>query len=668
MHKWTACDQDEDAVSMALTATRRLIERHSMQYHDVGMLQTASESLLDRSKSIKSNIMFLFPHTCCDVEGVDSVGSTDGGTVAVLACTNWLRGPAWDGRWAIVVCSDVCAMIAGLPLFSGAAAVVILLGPDAPLAIETGYASRKQAPFCHHTIAGADALFATRGDHPRQSLKEFASVISSRQVKGDMDEGGHTELIDLGVTPWLQLACHIGPCGSASVFVNLCSLLLNVQPAAGTRIDILSCVARAEPKRLQVCVRGDLRMNAHDLYQLGTREQLPPEAFLDVCRRFTYSHGFFNWCPVAFGTPTTRSYRLRFVDTQGRRDYEYVPLQAIEVKRSRLPSSQAVGITSRSAGAVHVAADPLPAAQLAALLPLLLSAVASPAGVSSGLLAGAGSYAAEALHSIARGLLGTDVSEDVSLFEAGLDSLGALEIHSQLCAELSDATLPESLVADFPTLRQIEAQLHARRQSHITADPLPAAQLAALLPLLLSAVASPAGASSGLLAGAGSYAAEALHSIARGLLGTDVSEDVSLFEAGLDSLGALEIHSQLCAELSDTTLPESLVADFPTLRQIEAHLGMRGGSPHEHMRTRSLLLSWPRRCTARSAALSRSVRQRGVYEWVVGWGWKRCGRGTCTRGRARSCWARVVSADVPLLEAGLDSLGALRVPQPVADG
>ena len=111
--------------------------------------------------------------------------------------------------------------------------------------------------------------------------------------------------------------------------------------------------------------------------------------------------------------------------------------------------------------------------------------------MSSGLLAGAGSYAAEALHSIARGLLGTDVSEDVSLFEAGLDSLGALEIHSQLCAELSDATLPESLVTDFPTLRQIEAQLHARRQSHITADPLPAAQLAALLPLLLSAVASP---------------------------------------------------------------------------------------------------------------------------------------------------------------------------------
>jgi 3-hydroxy-3-methylglutaryl CoA synthase len=43
--KWTSCDEDEDVVSMAMTAVRRLVERHGMRYHDIGMLQTACEAV-----------------------------------------------------------------------------------------------------------------------------------------------------------------------------------------------------------------------------------------------------------------------------------------------------------------------------------------------------------------------------------------------------------------------------------------------------------------------------------------------------------------------------------------------------------------------------------------------------------------------------------------------
>ena len=175
--KWTSCDEDEDVVSMAMTAARRLVERHGMRYHDIGMLQTACESLLDRSKSIKSNLMSLFPPSCCDVEGIDSSSSGNGGTTAVLACLDWLQGPAWDGRWALAICTDAFAVAAGPLLSSGATAVAILLGPDAPLAIEKEHTSHigcEAASLCHHAIAGADALCIPRGAHPRQSLRDFA--------------------------------------------------------------------------------------------------------------------------------------------------------------------------------------------------------------------------------------------------------------------------------------------------------------------------------------------------------------------------------------------------------------------------------------------------------------------------------------------------------------
>ena len=69
MRQWGACDEDEDVVSMARTAVRRLVEKQGLAWEDIGMLNVGTESLLDRSKSIKSHLMDLFPPGVVGVEG-----------------------------------------------------------------------------------------------------------------------------------------------------------------------------------------------------------------------------------------------------------------------------------------------------------------------------------------------------------------------------------------------------------------------------------------------------------------------------------------------------------------------------------------------------------------------------------------------------------------------
>jgi len=136
MRQWGACDEDEDVVSMARTAVRRLVEKQGLAWEDIGMLNVGTESLLDRSKSIKSHLMDLFPPGVFDVEGVDYYHACYGGTASLFACTNWVGCEAWDGRWAIVVCTDVSDAPPQYPFMNGAACVAMLVGANAPLHLE----------------------------------------------------------------------------------------------------------------------------------------------------------------------------------------------------------------------------------------------------------------------------------------------------------------------------------------------------------------------------------------------------------------------------------------------------------------------------------------------------------------------------------------------------
>jgi hypothetical protein len=163
------------------------------------------------------------------------------------------------------------------------------------------------------------------------------------------------------------------------------------------------------------------------------------------------------------------------VDALGRRDYEELTLTALSIEPLRLAEAGRGQAKIMAAEAI-----PLNATGLQQMLGLLanLDAPAAPA-VALGAV----------VRETVRELMGSEVSADVPLMEAGLDSLGATEFQSRLSQRLGgDITLSDTLIFDFPTLRQIEA--HVTTLLPATSAAAPAAAVGGLPAALLQLLAS----------------------------------------------------------------------------------------------------------------------------------------------------------------------------------
>ncbi|KAJ5887988.1 hypothetical protein N7495_008029 [Penicillium taxi] len=138
--KMSFCDDREDIYSMCLTTLSSLFKKYEIDPKSIGRLEVGTETLLDKSKSVKSVLMQLFAASGnFNVEGVDTVNACYGGTNAVFNSINWLESSAWDGRDAVVVCGDIALYAAGAARpTGGAGCVALLIGPDAPIVFEPG--------------------------------------------------------------------------------------------------------------------------------------------------------------------------------------------------------------------------------------------------------------------------------------------------------------------------------------------------------------------------------------------------------------------------------------------------------------------------------------------------------------------------------------------------
>jgi hydroxymethylglutaryl-CoA synthase len=125
---------------MALTTLSSLLRKYNIDPKSIGRLEVGTETLLDKSKSVKSVLMQLFePAGNTNVEGVDTINACYGGTNAVFNSINWVESSAWDGRDAIVVCGDIALYAKGNARpTGGAGCVAMVIGPDAPIVFEPG--------------------------------------------------------------------------------------------------------------------------------------------------------------------------------------------------------------------------------------------------------------------------------------------------------------------------------------------------------------------------------------------------------------------------------------------------------------------------------------------------------------------------------------------------
>ena len=67
---------------------------------DIGRLEVGTETLIDKSKSVKSVLMQLFKESGnSSIEGVDTTNACYGGTQALFNSLAWVESSAWDGKF-----------------------------------------------------------------------------------------------------------------------------------------------------------------------------------------------------------------------------------------------------------------------------------------------------------------------------------------------------------------------------------------------------------------------------------------------------------------------------------------------------------------------------------------------------------------------------------------
>ncbi|TDL16820.1 hydroxymethylglutaryl-CoA synthase [Rickenella mellea] len=137
--QYMACTDDrEDINSFALTTVSNLLRKYNIDPRSIGRLDVGTETIIDKSKSVKTTLMDLFEESGnSDIEGIDSKNACYGSTAALFNAINWIESSSWDGRNAIVFAGDIAIYAEGpaRPV-GGAGACAMLIGPNAPLVFE----------------------------------------------------------------------------------------------------------------------------------------------------------------------------------------------------------------------------------------------------------------------------------------------------------------------------------------------------------------------------------------------------------------------------------------------------------------------------------------------------------------------------------------------------
>ena len=92
------CGDNEDVNSLSMTVLQALMEKNSVSYKDIGRLEVGTETVIDKSKSVKTFLMQLFvQHGNTNVDGLETRNACYGGTQALFNSVAWVESSSWDG-------------------------------------------------------------------------------------------------------------------------------------------------------------------------------------------------------------------------------------------------------------------------------------------------------------------------------------------------------------------------------------------------------------------------------------------------------------------------------------------------------------------------------------------------------------------------------------------
>lgn len=107
-------DDREDISSICLTVTESLLKKYQISPADIGFLMIGTETIIDKSKSIKTVLMDLFKDSGnTDIEGIHATNACYGGTASLFHAMDWIESSSWDGRYALVVAADIAVYASG---------------------------------------------------------------------------------------------------------------------------------------------------------------------------------------------------------------------------------------------------------------------------------------------------------------------------------------------------------------------------------------------------------------------------------------------------------------------------------------------------------------------------------------------------------------------------
>ena len=522
-----ACGEDEDPVSMALTAMRRLMRRGGVRAHEVGKVRISSASTLDRSKSVKSEVAMLTEAGGgSDVEGVDSCGAAADRTLApLLECVGWTRGIEWDGRWAVSLASDVVGAPEDGPWSgaAGAAASAALIGAwpqptsqrgreeahlgrvfdDADGASRMAWPANAAAPcgvarghvgaLASTVGASACAVFGSRSK-PLKASSTLEAHVAGSGISPRPQASVLLLRFERNAAPSRWPTARVGLQNTASALISLAAALVrralpDRESSAAGRV-----LARASPSMGIVGMLESMAAAAGGLaLPLAQTASEPHSAasFFAACDRRTASLGRLGRSSRPTQRPAGAYYLEQVapgVATDGAAGRAYELLRIGELQYIPHPPAAERAIRGR---APDMGAAVGASTGVAFEEPSMPTRPAAAMPAAHREVGGGARVAAAAVREVAAELV-PGVPADAPLTEAGLDSLGVAELHNRLSSRLGDAELPEALAFDFPTLRQLEAHV-------ATLAPAPAAPTAAAAaPGCGSAYGATGGASGGI--------------------------------------------------------------------------------------------------------------------------------------------------------------------------